>query len=272
MFNVIRMELFRLKKSKSFYLMFLLFALFTLFYYFNLQTQLSFLDHKAELSQTQFEHQAKEVSKQMSIDVGPLLVGKASLLEVAPKALSADLILILGTFITFFVCGESGSGFIKNTASAVRSRWYLVLSKVILMSVVAWAGIVIRLLFIGAGLSLSIEAFSIGISAKLMVYLGLKALLCIALSAYIVMLAVVLQSTAISFIVIIFDCFGILTLIIVKISPVKEIYEYLIMYNFNSLPSNFTPEAGAKVFVGSVIAIVVFNVISCYVIEKRDII
>jgi ABC-2 type transport system permease protein len=286
MLNVAKMDFYRLIRSRSFYVILLIVAGFMLFDVMIVNSQQQKIIKQAEYNQSQTQQQTEASDEQDNVTVGIIYDGsdlmreKITLMDVIYSLLSSGVMMLFtGIFAVLFVCSESSSGYIKNTASYIKRRWYVVLSKVIVMSIFVLIEFLIMLIIIGLGFSFLINNFSLNLSWKLLQYIGLQYLLHLAFSTIITMISVVVLNTAICMAISICICSGITSLIINFISTIKingynigkHLPEYLITTNVQALPSISSLDVALRVIFVSAITVLVYNVISCIVIEKRDI-
>ena len=269
MLNAIRMELFRLRKSLSFYVILFILILVTLRTVFILNENLSFLEHKTEHSQTQITKAEKDLSRILSLDMDSLITNgnKITLSDVLPAIFSPMFLVINAIFMVLYVCHENNSGFIKNIVNSVGRKWYLIISKVAAFSLYLFVVFVLQLIIAGIGLSIGLENFSLKISWELFGYLALLYLLYVAFAVFSVMVTTALKNTAFSMIIIILDCFGIFA----AIDPLKELSKYFISINILSFSAKSTSATCIRMLFVSLLSILLYNAISYYIIEKRDI-
>ncbi len=283
MLNVIKMDLYRLVKTRSLYVILIIIAAFMMLNVYMVQHELKKVQleqGEASASQEMLAEDSENSNLGISID-GSALVKESITLqdEVTVMASSGIMLLFTGIFVVIFVCGESTSGFIKNLVSSTKRRSYIIVSKTVVMSVFVLFELLVMLVMTGIASSIFLDNMTFDFSGKLFQYLGLLFLLHTAFAVVIILISVLTRSVAISMIISICLCTGIGALIIDFISGIKiaghqiaaKLPDYLITTNVQSLRSTPSSEMIIRVISVSAIAIIVYNVISCIVMEKRDI-
>jgi ABC-2 type transport system permease protein len=279
------MDLYRLLKSKSAYVILMIIAAFMLLSVFMIENSIKVL--KLENGQSNITGETSDAGDNsqntnlgISYDGTALMKDHITLLdEFATMISSAILLLFTGIFTVLFVCGENNSGFIKNIVSCTKKRWYIILSKTVVMSVFVFIELIITLLMTGIGSSIFLDNFSLDISWKLFQYMGLQCLLHLAFAVIIIMVSVLTRNSAISMIISICLCSGLGSLIISYLSKLNingnnvgaHLPDYLVTSNVQTLTSNPTSEISIRVILVFIIAMLVYNLISSLVMEKRDI-
>lgn len=182
--------------------------------------------------------------------------------------------MFMSIFAVIFVCSEHVSGFIKNTASQVRSRSELVLSKVILMAIftavqylvcVPALFLAIRLVF-GSIVWTSMSTF--------VLYMGMTMLLQVAISALVIMVSTITRNTAISMTFAICLCsnlFAIIIGLLNRLIPGVEFEKYSLITNLSVLPTSYDSSIYMRVLIVSVVCALAYSVIGCFAINKQDV-
>ena len=284
MLNVIKMDLYRLVKTRSLYVILIIVAAFMMLNVYMLQQNFEMYSSKQTdvntVPETTAEDSTENVNLGISYDGSSLIRADVTLLDEVMVMLSSGIMMLFtGIFVVIYVCGENTSGYIKNLVTCTKRRYYIILSKTVAMSVFVLFELLIMLLITGIASSIFIDNITIELSAKLFQYLGLQFLLHIAFAVVIIMVSVLTRSTAISMIISICLCSGIGALIIGFISKLNinghhigaKLPDYLITTNVQALMSTPSSEISIRVIGVSVIAILAYNAISCLVMEKRDI-
>lgn len=272
MLNVMKMDLERMKRTKSMYVILLIFAAIAVLNVFMLN-----LDHTME--EDGFEIGQEQVQQEM-INIGITVQHEGEQITLASAMIamctSGFMLLFTGIFTALFVVGESSTGYIKNIASCVRGRWKLILSKNIVIITFVILEFVVLLLGTAIGILLFIEEPSFGVTKEMLVVIGLQGVLHMGFAVFGVFVATLLRSKAMSMIVLIMAStgFGILLVSIVDQLLNKmniTISNYLLSHNvmiLNTIPTN---DVIRRIFLVFFIAILVYNVCSGIIMEKRDI-
>jgi hypothetical protein len=134
-------------------------------------------------------------------------------------------------------------------------------------------------LSIGSSIFHSSVSMKLSLSFRFLQYVGLQCLLHIAFAIIIIMISVIVRSTAISMMTSIGLSSGLGSLIISYLSMLKigsfhvgeNLVKYFVTTNVQALTSQFTKDMGIRVLMVSLAAILLYNIISCVVMDKRDI-
>jgi ABC-2 type transport system permease protein len=289
MLNVIKMDLYRMIKTKSFYVILMIIVVFMLFGSYMIDQDLSTLKEMAKDAELQTDQAAgngadtdKNVNLGISFDATPLMQDNITLLDEASVMLSSAILLFFtGIFAVLFVCGENSTGFIKNIISCTKKRRYVILSKTVVMSIFVVLETIILLIALSIGSSIfhSSVSMKLSLSFRFLQYVGLQCLLHIAFAIIIIMISVIVRSTAISMMTSIGLSSGLGSLIISYLSMLKigsfhvgeNLVKYFVTTNVQALTSQFTKDMGIRVLMVSLAAILLYNIISCVVMDKRDI-
>ncbi len=289
MLNVIKMDLYRMIKTKSFYVILMIIVVFMLFGSYMIDQDLSTLKEMAKDAELQTDQAAgngadtdKNVNLGISFDATPLMQDNITLLDEASVMLSSAILLFFtGIFAVLFVCGENSTGFIKNIISCTKKRRYVILSKTVVMSIFVVLETIILLIALSIGSSIFHNSVSmkLSLSFRFLQYVGLQCLLHIAFAIIIIMISVIVRSTAISMMISIGLSSGLGSLIISYLSMLKigsfhvgeNLVKYFVTTNVQALTSQFTKDMGIRVLMVSLAAILLYNIISCVVMDKRDI-
>ncbi len=289
MLNVIKMDLYRMIKTKSFYVILMIIVVFMLFGSYMIDQDLSTLKEMAKDAELQTDQAAgngadtdKNVNLGISFDATPLMQDNITLLDEASVMLSSAILLFFtGIFAVLFVCGENSTGFIKNIISCTKKRRYVILSKTVVMSIFVVLETIILLIALSIGSSIfhSSVSMKLSLSFRFLQYVGLQCLLHIAFAIIIIMISVIVRSTAISMMISIGLSSGLGSLIISYLSMLKigsfhvgeNLVKYFVTTNVQALTSQFTKDMGIRVLMVSLAAILLYNIISCVVMDKRDI-
>ena len=135
MFNMVKMDLMRMFKSKSIFIIGIIFALMI----FATSAMLKTIYEDEKLSQLieQSEQSADDnTNVGMSISIAPGADGKISILDDLYGNTSGKLMaLFMVIFTVIYASADYTSGFVKNIAGQVKNRGMLVVSKAICLFV-----------------------------------------------------------------------------------------------------------------------------------------
>lgn len=204
MFNLIKMDLYRLRRSVSTYVMIVVLICFNFFSTYMIRWE---LENTAALTQqnllqTYDEEPDLQIDLQFGIYVSSQpewLDGDVDFAELLSSHLNGTLFLFVAIFTTLFVIAEQKCGFLKNIAGQHPNRAVLVLGKMItvavqialMMGIFTFATLVAGHIFFPGRLTLHS-------AAVLLKLLGLQYLLHLAFGCLILFLCLVSRSSAFS--------------------------------------------------------------------------
>ncbi len=180
---------------------------------------------------------------------------------------------MLGIVVALFVCMDFNSGYIKNIMSSHRNRWGYVVSKVLAVGILNFGLIVISLLFtLLANLVLHMVPFVS--PAQILFYLAWAWLVSTAFAALIILICVLTRSTAMGVLGAVFIGSGMVT---VAASAFTDLFhmgrwvEYTLYFNLSYGPSAYSGAGDLKVFVVGLVFLVLYSLAAAVVLKKQDI-
>lgn len=285
MFNIIKMDLYRLVHSISFWVMILVVIAMAFFTIGASKSDLAIIveDNKGEKVEQVVDAEVEEHAEVgVYMMAKPEWLEKASLADLVNENIKGKILLIVcAIFIPIFVNAEYKNGYIKNIAGQLPNRGVLILSKLVAVAVQILVMFVTYLLFSGiAGYIFFEEAFCIGGLSELLRVISLQYLLNLAFGTAVLLVSVVTKSSAFA------TTFGILcgasvnTILFAGIN--KLIYLFGVSEKFNI--GYYVPEVNVgfvsfdmsndimmRVLVVSFAYIIVATIVSMFVMQKRDV-
>lgn len=278
MFNFIKMDIRRLFRSLSFYIVIGIFMFITCM---NVYSNYNTLKNRDE---NEINQAAEEDTDDDSINGGLYVTDSLSQAkEVTFATILEDLysgnnlIFFVALIMTIFICTEYQSGYIKNISTIARYRWYNIISKTAI-------GVVVLLCFnlLGAGTYFIATKFIfehtvVGSMATAMKIIGVQFLLELAITAIYIFVCTLGRSKALCITV------GIListqmiafpaVMLASKLLDIKgmSIAKYLLTFQTGYVNSSAAASVFERATVLSLIWIVVLTIGSCYIFKKRDI-
>ena len=195
MFNIIKADLYKMFKSRSFYLINLVFLIITIAVGITVKVDVS-RDYEA----AQTYNIAMEEENSMTEDEYYMMQEEAIIEQDVKEFMSIQYssitMLMIGVFLAIFVCSELDTGYIKNIIPLKTSRISLLVAK----NVVSFVFILVQMAlgFGGAMFSTFLLAGKINISnpRELIIYLGFQILLAMSFAASIILLSYLTKSKA----------------------------------------------------------------------------
>jgi len=250
MFNLIKMDLYRLFKTKSFYIIGIILAAFVFMVMYSLSSS------DAQFIEDFYGYNLQEMQ---FID----LLYQTFMNGMVP--------MVIGIGAAIFICVDYSSGYIKNIASSVKQRATIALSKFIVSTfgVILYFILMILLTYILGILFLG--SVAIGDVSLLVRYVSLDVFLVITFIALVLLAANYFRSSAAS-----------ITLIVVVMMATQLVYSaidhfleidlsvYSPVMNMQTLTPTYTDD-WMSVFISAAIMLVVYVVTSTFVANKKDI-
>lgn len=290
MLNLSRMNLYRLLKSKSFYLtvgilgLFMLLTVIILTYDVPNTKSESFLEEEKE--STIHYKSAQEMQKEEDVVNVGISFSSSSVAE-EPTLVNLNLemigsgfvLLFTGIFAAIFVSAESSSGFLKNIAGCVKRRSLLIWGQLLSLAVFVLAEfLAVEFIFTTAGFLL-IQNFALGSIQELLLFLAVQYLLHLAFAVLIMFIFQLLQSKTFSIVAACCLSSGIGTLIISYIGVLLgklgvsnfTLSKYLISSNVQTYSNSSANSTILRAVLISFGAIILYNILSGIILSKRDI-
>lgn len=282
MLDMIRMELFRMFKTKSLYVIWAAMAA-CLFFANSLsaeEIQTYTMEEKQEMYEAAMSDEDEDIIFGMYVTL-PTKPGEAvSVFDGFYANVHGKFVaLFMVIFTVLYATADITSGYVKNIAGQVKNRGNLILAKSVALLLYT---IFTMLLFTGAQMlsnAVLYNEFVMGPGKEFFQYAALQTLLHFALIMVIMCIAVVLHNNVISMMISVCLCMNVLVMLygVVDKAVTKigiqdfHIMDYTVSGKIVNLGMNAAPKTmGMAVMVG-VVFIVVMLAISMTVFQKRDI-
>lgn len=283
MLNMIRMELYRMFKTKSLYVIWLVLAAGILF-----TTGLSADEMKTytmEEKQEMYEYatgQQKSDIVNLGMDVTvPTKPGDTvSVFDLFYGNIKGKfLALFMVIFAVLYSTADMTSGFIKNIAGQVRDRRRLVFAKGVSLFVYT---VLTMLIFTGiqtVSNALFFDEFVFGPVKEFLQYAGIQTLLHFAFLMIVMCIAIVLRNNVISMMLSVCLCMNVLVIFysfldnMIAKAHIKNFHvlEYTVTGNISFLETNVTAKMAVTALAVSIAFVIVMIEVCSTVFKKRDI-
>ena len=283
MLNMIRMELYRMFKTKSLYVIWLVLAAGILF-----TTGLSADEMKTytmEEKQEMYEYatgQQKSDTVNLGMDVTvPTKPGDTvSVFDLFYGNIKGKfLALFMVIFAVLYSTADMTSGFIKNIAGQVRDRRGLVFAKRVSLFVYT---VLTMLIFTGIQTisnALFFDELVFGPVKEFLQYAGIQTLLHFALLIIVMCIAIVLRNNVISMMLSVCLCMNVLVIFysfldnLIAKAHIKNFHvlEYTVTGNISFLETNVTAKMAVTALAVSIAFVIVMIEVCSTVFKKRDI-
>ena len=283
MLNMIRMELYRMFKTKSLYVIWLVLAAGILF-----TTGLSADEMKTytmEEKQEMYEYatgQQKSDTVNLGMDVTvPTKPGDTvSVFDLFYGNIKGKfLALFMVIFAVLYSTADMTSGFVKNIAGQVRDRRGLVFAKGVSLFVYT---VLTMLIFTGIQTisnALFFDELVFGSVKEFLQYAGIQTLLHFALLIIVMCIAIVLRNNVISMMLSVCLCMNVLVIFysfldnLIAKAHIKNFHvlEYTVTGNISFLETNVTAKMAVTALAVSIAFVIVMIEVCSTVFKKRDI-
>lgn len=284
MINLIKMELFRLAKSKSTYVMILFVALFSFLTFmmsstFGEMSKSNTLDEGNVMYAEVTHEQVEDIKSGGGIGFVAVDFTRDTNIKfetIVRSFLSSGVFLIFcAIFATNTVCNKYKCGFQKNLSIYSHKKWQLTVSENIsvLFFTAAEILLIVFILFI---ISISyFDHFRLGSAANIIKYMGMQVLMHYAFASLIMCIAEVVRSKVAGITVTCLLGLGFGSAFFNKLDEILKldnflITEHTIVYNAKMLPITFDSELWGIAAAVAICAIILYNAVSAFVVSKRD--
>ncbi|MFQ9514426.1 MAG: ABC transporter permease subunit [Eubacterium sp.] len=281
MLNVIKMDFYRMLKTKSLYIVWIILALVTVF-----TTYLS----AEEFYDTEVQQESSQKLQDTSPDNMNLGITVTLPTEASEKVTVYDIIfaniqgkaigIFIAIFAVIFSTADMNSGYIKNIGGQVARRSRLVWSKEIslFLFTILTIGIYIMVQMISNQIFFGYLKF--GDVGALIRYLLVEVLLHFTLALICMAIAMLIRNNVVSMIIAICLCMNVLMILysaidnlLKNIAPKNfHIINYTVTGKISQMSMDFTNKEGAAALVVGLIFIIVMSIVSSVMFEKRDIV
>lgn len=282
MLNIIKMDLYRMFRTKSLYVVWIVAAVAII-----ITTGLSKADYEMteqEAAAAQEEMAGSESQEQVQLGIAVMLPtepgDKVTVSDVFYANTQAKFIaLFLVIFVVIFATADINSGYIKNIGGQVKNRGSLILAKAVSLFVYTVFSMVGIIIMQAVSNQFILGYVVWGKGRELLLYTGTQILLHFALAIICMAVAVILRSNLISMVIAICLCMNMMIVLysaadnLIRKAGVNnfQLIKYTVTGKIAMLPMRPTGSECMEAAAVAVGFIVVMTVVSSVVFRKRDI-
>ena len=281
MLNMIKMDLYRMFRTKSMYIVWIVLAVAVLFTTFLCKTDYDSLSNEDTVRQEQFaEPTAENINVGMMVTLPTEPGEKVTVYDIFfANSQGKFYALFLVIFTVLFSSADIGSGYIKNIGGQVRSRRNLIFSKASVLFVYTTVTMLLYFIIQIIAQQMYFGYLEWGNGSELLRYFGIQILLHYALVLISMAIAVVLNSNVFSMTIVICLCmntmivlYGVINHLIQKAGVENfQILKYTVTGKIALLSMSPTnKECLTAVVIAAAFGIVV-TLLTAWVFRKRDI-
>ncbi len=213
MFNLLKMEIYRMLHTKSFYVIWIVMAAAVLFSTAMSEMDYDIMEKEAQVQQTQGAESTEGTESAENVNIGmtvtlPTQPGeKVTLLDMVYANIQGKFIAIfLVIFAVLFSTTDINTGYIKNIGGQIKNRGSLILAKTVVLSIYSVVSMLVFLLLQSICMYICFGYLETGDTGIFLRYYGIQILLHCAFVLITMMIAVVLKNNVVSIAVVICLC------------------------------------------------------------------
>ena len=281
MLNIIKMDLYRMLKTKSMYVIWIVLAAILLITTSLCKTDYELLTEKDAMKQEQVtEPTADNLNVGMMVTLPTEPGEKVTVYDIFFANSQGKLYaLLLVIFTVLFSTADISSGYIKNIGSQVRNRGTLIFSRAIALAVFTVLTMAGAFLFQAAANGIVFGELEWGNTKAILSYFVTELALHYALVLICMAIAIILKNNVISMVIAVCLSMNVMTIVYGVINSAIQkigiqnfqIYKYTITGKLSLLPMNPSGNESLAAFGVAIVFIVMMISLSSVVFQKRDI-
>lgn len=279
MMSAIKMDLYRMFHTKSFYVLWIVLLAAIWF-----STAMSKEDYdamkKEQIEQTAQEPQQEAVNFGMSVTLPTGAGEKVTLFDQVYANIQGKFVTVfLVIFSVIFSTADMKSGYVKHIAGQIRKRWYLIFSKSVVLTIYTVLSMIFYLLIQAVFQKMYFGSIALGNAADFWQYFGVQILLNATMVLICSAIAIIVRSNVFSMALAVCMCMNIL---VILYSGIDKLLYRVGIRDFQVISHTVTGKiallamnAGARDLESAVFTALIFGAISvilaCVTFERRDI-
>lgn len=282
MWNAVKMDLLRMSKTKSMFVIWIIMSAVLLLTSYLTAWDLKEMekdDASSRIAEEEIETEPETLNVGMSVMVPTQVGDKVTVLDMCYANMNAKAIaLFMVIFAVLFSTADFGSGYIKNIGGQIMRRSHLIVSKAVALFVYTICTMVLMVLVQALSNLVFLGYVKMGEPGDFLKYMAVGALLHYALLLICMALAIVLRNNVVSIILVVCLCMNVM---VIFYSAVDKALAKIGIENFNlvkytvtgklSLLSMSPTNAACAGAVATAIGFgAVMFAISCFTFSKRD--
>ena len=281
MLNIIKMDLYRMLKTKSMYVIWIVLAAILLVTTSLCKTDYELLTEKDAMKQEQVtEPTVDNINVGMMVTLPTEPGEKVTVYDIFFANSQGKLYaLLLVIFTVLFSTADISSGYIKNIGGQVRNRGTLILSRAIALAVFTVLTMAGAFLFQAAANGIVFGELEWGNTKAILSYFVTELALHYALVLICMAIAIILKNNVISMVIAVCLSMNVMTIVYGVINSAIQkigiqnfqIYKYTITGKLSLLPMNPSGNECLAAFGVAIVFIVMMISVSSVVFQKRDI-
>ena len=286
MLNMIKMDLYRLVKTKSMYVIWAIMALAIVLttamgkMELDRMAETDYINENVVSDKIEEEDNTEPVNLGMTVNLSVDSGEKVTVYQMVYANMKGKFTaLFIVIFAVIFATADMNSGYIKNIGGQVKNRGQLVLSKALSVFVYTVITLILFALIQAISNGIFFGYIEWGKMREFLLYFSTETLLHFALAMICMTIAIILRSNVVSMIISVLLCmnvlvilYGVVNKLVYKIG-VKDfnVINYTVTGKMSMLSSELTNKDSIGAVCISIVFIVIMSVFGGIVFEKRDI-
>lgn len=270
MLNLLRTDIYRLLRSKSYYVCLGIMVLTTLitFGLMFLMTHSDWLSWAAS--------QGMPIGELANDSDFMSAFGDMDILEMfhSTNISGSFLPVVNGVLGALFICVEFEGGFIKNVLSSHKNTWDYILSKITTLSFINLSYLVITYIINVILNFITGNYFVYPQAADTLFYFTTVWMICNGFSALILLVCMITRSKAAGSTAAVCLCSGLIVMLlnaILSLFGLNEIMNYTLYFNISECPMSYQQPSDLKALIMGIIFTLLYTIISGIILPKKDI-
>lgn len=282
MLNIIKMDLYRLMKTRSMYVIWLIMAGVILLTTYMSKVDMDYIADAAEDSQIESQLEDEDTMQLgMAVSIPTEPGQKVTIYdEFMGNTQGKAIALFIVIFVVLFATADSNSGYIKNIGGQVKHRRDLILSKTLAILVFTVLTMAVFVLVQAVATGICFGYIEWGDAKSFGIYFLLQTILHFALALICMTVANLIRNNVVSMIFAICLCmnvmiifYGLIDKLVHKLGQKDfSTMDYTVTGKISMLPMEITGKESMSALVVSVVFILIMTILSSVIFEKRDIV
>ena len=281
MLNVIKMDFYRMFKTKSLYVVWVVMAFVVIYTTYLSAEEFHDTEIQQENSQVMQETSPQNMNLGMTVTLPTEASEKVTVYDIVFANIQGKAVgLFIVIFAVIFSTADMNSGYIKNIGGQVARRSRLVWAKGLSLFVYTILTMVVFVVIQTISNQIFFGYLKLGDVGKMFQYLAVEVVLHFALALICMAIAMMIRNNVVSMTIAICLCMNVMMILYSGIDKLLKnivaedfhLINYTVTGKISLLPMNFTNKESIAALIVGVIFIIVMSGLSSFMFEKRDIV
>lgn len=281
MINMIKMDLYRLFRTKSMYVIWLILAALVVLTTFFSKTDYEYMNNEdVAVSEQTVSADTQNINIGMNVELPTKPGEKVTVFDIFfANSQGKFYTLFMVIFAVIFSTADISSGYIKNIAGQVKSRKMLIISKAVLLALYTVITLIGTFVLQIISNAIVFGEVVLGNVDDIVVYLGIQLILHYAMVVICMTIAIIIRNNVVSMVMSICLTMNIMSVIYLAANNIIEkmgikdfqIYKYTVTGELSLLPMSPTVRESAMAVCVGIAFIIIMLIAGSTVFQKRDI-